>query len=702
MNRTNLSLPMRALLLFLLLCLCGRYCFAGDLDTDRQRQIQGSVLDGSNTVIMSLMPGDGMAGPQQSVSTNGGLFNAPMKLFPGENTITVNSGSGSEERHISINVKAPSIRVELSWDGGKQDYDLYVNDIYFGNKNGENGGSLDRDSTHNESRAVENVTYSQAVAGLYRVYVNYYANNSDQRNDDDKPVPHPLPTMVRILVNDQEVFSQTRTITEYEGHGSDLGEGKSAWSVCTLVVHSGDQSGGFKVDDQNGRDLLPQKSALNRISPRTAFRVDGLDGPSNGSNGELYLWTGQSAQFTATGAINVGTDNEQSGVNLVEQFNSSDPSAGNIDKLGVYTSLKPGNVTITVNSGTQANTNGAQSNQANPMPQQANGQKTVNNLALTLTQNNYPGATSLQQIQAGQTAYISDQPQMPQLVASVANAPTSATATWTLTTSYSRRKARDDKSSGPVNLPANQSWDIGAAFGQNFCGGQAVLTCKVSGVQGQQSLQFRIKGKNPLDAPAKAYIVSKQGVYFYAWAIVRHESRQDKKIYNQFNIKGQYAEEANYSADGKDGWGMFQRDGDRGGVPASTQEAWNWQANVDGGIAELGRKKIEAQSYFNAVKRTYPDKWEEPPVNTTVSSTVVPYLDAAIITMYNAASVTEKLWTGDVDSKGNHIMETYGSCWKFDPNGTAGHRWSGPVPNNKNYLYKIIFDEYEGNMAFEE
>lgn len=99
------------------------------------------------------------------------------------------------------------------------------------------GGVLDRDTIDQEEPATENITFARAAAGLYKVYVNYYLSHTPSASD-------PVPTTVKIYVNDDEVFTETRTITEPE---EGIDDGRGTWSVCTLVVHSGEESGGFQV-----------------------------------------------------------------------------------------------------------------------------------------------------------------------------------------------------------------------------------------------------------------------------------------------------------------------------------------------------------------------------------------------------------------------------------------------------------------------
>lgn len=323
-----------------------------DLETARQQTIQGNVSDESNTITLRLSPLD--ASPSAPISyevpVSGGAFSKQIKLFPGKNDIEVLSASGSQTIQVSVNVKAPRLRVELRWAGGKQDYDLYVNNVYYGNTESD-GGRLDRDVTYSDpdkqppdpTPGVENITFEAAPGGLYRVYVNYYTDND--LDDEGEPKGSPQSTTVRVFVDEQEVHSATKTISEYEHLGGISGNGDSVWNICTLVLHSGQTSGGFTLDSAGFRDILPQKTVLSTsISPRTDFVISSLTGP-NGTN-EVILPIGGSAHFDATGTVNSGSQNEQTDRKIIEQFFVSDSATADIDSLGVVTGLDPGQTEV--------------------------------------------------------------------------------------------------------------------------------------------------------------------------------------------------------------------------------------------------------------------------------------------------------------------------------------------------------------------
>lgn len=259
-----------------------------DLDTARNKTVEGDSFEDAPIMMLRLTPLD--ADPPTPVtypvtvypSSGGSTFSQPIRLFPGRNKIEVTSSAGSDSIQVSMKVKPPRLRVQLTWAGAKQDYDLYVNDIYYGNNPHDpyGAGELDRDVRDEDGPATENITFAAAEGGLYRIYVNYYADNDV--DDEGNPKGTPQPTTVLIFIDEERVHYSTRTIAT--PNTSLGGDGVSVWSVCTLVLHSGSTSGGFTVNADGNRDILPQKTVLPKsISPRTDFTVEVLAGP-DGTN----------------------------------------------------------------------------------------------------------------------------------------------------------------------------------------------------------------------------------------------------------------------------------------------------------------------------------------------------------------------------------------------------------------------------------
>ncbi len=234
-------------------------------------------------------------------------------------------------------------------------------------------------------------------------------------------------------------------------------------------------------------------------------------------------------------------------------------------------------------------------------------------------------------------------------------------------------------------------WDINSQLKNRVFGGKAVVR-SVAGGKGKNIATFLIRGKNTSPAQIRKYIDAHCGTHWYAWAIAQHESRQHFYVLNQFNTEIYKKINGTPNHGAPDGWGIMQVDSKRGSE-ITTEEVYNWQTNVLSGIKVMDHAKKEAVAYFNAVKRTFPDKWEAPP------SVFVPHncktrltaLEASVIQLYNGAAVVRKLKT----PFGTYSY--YRSAWAFDENAPEGRRWHFKV-NNHDYVYKVIHNEVEGNL----
>lgn len=239
-------------------------------------------------------------------------------------------------------------------------------------------------------------------------------------------------------------------------------------------------------------------------------------------------------------------------------------------------------------------------------------------LPIELKQLNYPtssettdlGPTQEKAIAANQVAYITGAPQMPQLQVALGGGSISGfTVEWRMevTTERPERGTKDNfvvpqtNESNVVSVPLEQPWLIYNYYitPVDFFGGSCTIYYRIKNSTGvyvtdEQAFSFKIRGKNPKDADAKAYIQSTEEDYRFAWAIIQHESRQDEygnKVYNQFNSGGSSKEVPNFSGNypDEDGWGIAQLDKPLD-VSASTVEVYNWQQNVSKFYAELDQK----------------------------------------------------------------------------------------------------------------
>jgi hypothetical protein len=218
--------------------------------------------------------------------------------------------------------------------------------------------------------------------------------------------------------------------------------------------------------------------------------------------------------------------------------------------------------------------------------------------------------------------------------------------------------------------------------------------------------RFRIGGRNPDEAVAKAYINTKAGTtYWYAYAVAKHETfgRVPGRFYNQFytdyqpaggrigdtandmgwaawakawplyNLDRSYSSTNGYRQNGPGGYGMFQLTlGPKtpGGNQSSEgfitrAQIWNWQANCDRAITELQGKMNNALGLENTLEGAYPT-W--PQVDAATYGRLGGR-DTSILTYYNGmyGGQLERVVVG---------KKTILSCWKPRGSGTSNRTWS--------------------------
>jgi hypothetical protein len=293
-------------------------------------------------------------------------------------------------------------------------------------------------------------------------------------------------------------------------------------------------------------------------------------------------------------------------------------------------------------------------------------------------------------IHEGDTAWITAEPQMPQLEAKWAGAGTSGQITWSLDISYQADpNIYEDTPFPPKSIDATQSWNIYNDFGPGFFGGDATLSCTLPNGS-TTDRHFKIFGKNPTKAISKAYVKSPGlGAPWFAWAIVQEESN-----YRQFSENdGTPYQGINKDSNGNIvsiDWGMGQLNDKE---PVYPQEIWHWQSNLKGAVMVMAGKAADASTYFDAIKTDYPALYYRPPrfnnanynglwpdnVDTNLKYNYDPY-DVSAITLYNGASV---IYTSE---SGHRFL----SCWRFHAEDlAAGDRWEF-VTNKNDYVDQVL------------
>jgi len=278
---------------------------------------------------------------------------------------------------------------------------------------------------------------------------------------------------------------------------------------------------------------------------------------------------------------------------------------------------------------------------------------------MTLTQSNYPlntnttysatdwGVHTNQLIKSQEVAYITGEPSAPELSVKLQGLPNWITNSWSasLVTERSERGTRDDRLYAQTNLLGGTSLDI-KAWMDEIVGGKMSLTSMVQNASAHVT-EFYIRGKNPLDEDARAYIDAHVDAEFsdYAWMIAKHESRQRRRVYNQFNSGGTTRERPNWGT--PYGWGMCQID--KGEHPGcTTAEVYDWHTNVLSMSRVLEQKRSRFQEILGLYRAAYSQdsltRWFEPDnITTNVEGMVLTARQWAIITLYNGAGGSHPL-----------------------------------------------------------
>lgn len=289
-------------------------------------------------------------------------------------------------------------------------------------------------------------------------------------------------------------------------------------------------------------------------------------------------------------------------------------------------------------------------------------------LPVTLKQTNYPttageidpGVTGTETISSGTTAnsvaYITgSSASMPTLQVEIANGSLSGmNVKWWMTVT-SERPERGTKDNlqipslvpGYVTVPINQPWEIDDYYYESF-GGVCTIHYVIQDPDGNaltpaEQFSFLIRGKNPPPSVAYNYIQSEGGTtYYYAWGIAKWESYQPtyNATYNQFNAGGPLIALPNYSADGADGWGIFQRDDTEGGIYVDTNQVYSWKINSDVSIQqELPEKWQNANGYLTGLQTAYPTQYNQDPPPSYTTGNGIPFSaqDTLTIERYNGA-----------------------------------------------------------------
>ena len=304
---------------------------------------------------------------------------------------------------------------------------------------------------------------------------------------------------------------------------------------------------------------------------------------------------------------------------------------------------------------------------------------------------------------ANAAAYVTGEPAPADVKAWFKGLPAHVNVTWGLNLVSERpeRKALDNRSYPDTTLPGNQTLDIKATMNNEIIGGRCTLKAKAKyeNTEHEKTVIFPIRGKNPLDTNVRAYMnLALPEFAGYAWGIAQHESRDGKKVFNQFNCR-HYTDQStgkaalasgtpNKTAGNKpqdDGWGIGQ-------VTITsflskiipTAVVWDWKANIVEMNRVLTDKRKDHQRfmlYFAQTHGSAPNWFALDGVQPYTFNNVTLSAEAwAIVVLYNGgdgvrpSSVIKKVGEGPKNIE---------SPWAF-----ANGAWTFS-DNGNNYAYKV-------------
>ena len=239
-------------------------------------------------------------------------------------------------------------------------------------------------------------------------------------------------------------------------------------------------------------------------------------------------------------------------------------------------------------------------------------------------------------------AYITAEPAAPQLTAQFKELPQWINVTWSgsLTTERADRSTYDNRTLVEQVTHGGEVYNINAALNNEIVGGRCTLNVSVDDVQIEYP--FSIRGKNPLDSVARAYITAQvpASTAPYAWRISKHECKAGNatRFYNQYNPLQDSYKELPFKGNGANNWGWGLAQIDRGRNNDNTAEIYDWHQNVDAMRAKLQEASNNTTrfiGYYSSAYSALPN-WTEPP-STNINGQVVSGEIWSILTLYNGS-----------------------------------------------------------------
>ena len=313
-------------------------------------------------------------------------------------------------------------------------------------------------------------------------------------------------------------------------------------------------------------------------------------------------------------------------------------------------------------------------------------------------------------------AYITGDPEPPQLYAYLKDAPDHINVTWSMTIRSERteRNTLDNRDIPAATLAGDAMWNIKAAMNNEIVGGKCTLTCRVeyayaNATYSHANASFLIRGKNPKDANVTNFMNQAILPEFsgYAWAIAQHESRHPGTawVFNQFNPQnGKKTVAAKAGTPNKtagqrpidDGWGIGQitvTSFTSGFVP--TAVVWDWNVNIVYMNNILTGKRDTHTNHVARFERAYgaQTNWQEPPALKEMHGVQLPAEAWGVMIYYNGASTDAGMPAISIPG----YPHKFCAPWEFNP---KTGEWK--FHTNKNNYEKLVADELRGLVPTED
>lgn len=247
------------------------------------------------------------------------------------------------------------------------------------------------------------------------------------------------------------------------------------------------------------------------------------------------------------------------------------------------------------------------------------------------------GSSIRKRLAENEIGYINGTPSRPNITSKFADLPEWIDVAWsaTLTKERSERPATDNRTVATTMLRGDEAFDLYAMIGDSI-GGSVVVNFNIAD-RFSDSTRYKVRGKNPTDAMARAYIDAHvpAATVDYAWKVAVHESRQGTRVYNQFNT-GSTSTELPNKGSGL-GWGIAQIDNHSENMDLTPfSQVWNWHENISAMNAKLEYAVERTNTFIGYYREAYGDlpNWTEPPVKMVIGVPVRAEM-WSVLTIYN-------------------------------------------------------------------